>query len=80
MFFFKMEEEAAQYERERCERIRQLQQRQSEEVETFDDESTRLGFSLMALTSPSTLPLPEMTSDGGAGEMTPSSSVHSFVP
>ena len=74
-----MEEESSQYDRERCERIRQLQLRQSDEVESFDDESTRLGFSLMALTSPSTLPLPDAASDGGTGDMTPSSSVHSFV-
>ncbi len=40
----KMEEETQQFLQERAERIRLLHERQTREVETFDDESTRLGF------------------------------------
>ena len=40
----KMEEESQQFLQERSERIRLLHERQTREVEQFDDESTRLGF------------------------------------
>ena len=39
-----MEEETQQFLQERGERIRLLHERQTREVEQFDDESTRLGF------------------------------------
>ena len=40
----KMEEESNQFLQERAERIRLLHERQTREVEQFDEESTRLGF------------------------------------
>jgi len=45
----KMEEESAQFLQERSERIRLLHERQTREVEQFDEESTRLGFSAMSI-------------------------------
>jgi len=49
----KMREELQQFASERAERIRLLQERQMRELEQFDEESTRRGFSAMALTEPS---------------------------
>lgn len=76
-----MEEESAQFDKERSERVRQLQCRQSRELECFDEESISRGFSLMALTSPPT-PLSSVNSvadtNGDSGDLTPSSSLHSF--
>jgi len=45
----KMEEESNQFLQERAERIRLLHERQTREVEQFDEESTRLGFSAMSI-------------------------------
>merc|ERR1719188_1720815 len=52
----KMEEETQQFLQERSERIRLLHERQAREVEQFDDESTRLGFSAMAIAESSREP------------------------
>ncbi|CAL8120544.1 unnamed protein product [Orchesella dallaii] len=49
----KMREELQQFASERAERIRLLQERQMRELEQFDEESTRRGFSALALTEPS---------------------------
>ncbi|KAF7669246.1 hypothetical protein LDENG_00209290 [Lucifuga dentata] len=47
----KIEEEMMSLQKERLERIRSLLERQAREVEAFDSESTRLGFSNMVLTN-----------------------------
>merc|ERR1712203_6911 len=52
----KMEEETQQFLQERSERIRLLHERQGREVEQFDDESTRLGFSAMSIAESSKEP------------------------
>lgn len=52
----KMEEETQQFLQERGERIRLLRERQAREVEQFDDESTRLGFSALCIADSSTQP------------------------
>lgn len=39
-----MEAELQQFNNERSERIRQLHDKHEKELESFDDESTRLGF------------------------------------
>lgn len=46
-----IEEEMVSLQNERSERIRSLLERQAREIEAFDSESMRLGFSNMALTS-----------------------------
>merc|ERR1719339_808003 len=52
----KMEEESSQFRQERQERIRLLHERQAKEVDQFDEESTRLGFSAMAIAESSKEP------------------------
>merc|ERR1712173_352424 len=52
----KMDEETQQFLQERSERIRLLHERQGREVEQFDDESTRLGFSAMSIAESSKEP------------------------
>lgn len=52
----KMEEETQQFLQERSERIRLLHERQGREIEQFDDESTRLGFSAMSIAESSKEP------------------------
>jgi len=59
----KMEEESSQFLQERGERIRLLHDRQAREVEQFDEESTRLGFSAMSIA--------ESSKDVGYGEESP---------
>jgi len=49
----KMEEETREFLRERSDRIRLLHENQSKELERFDDESVRLGFSALAIAEPS---------------------------
>jgi len=56
----KMEEESNQFLQERAERIRLLHERQAREVDQFDEESTRLGFSAMSIA--------ESSKDVGYGE------------
>ncbi|XP_014666654.1 PREDICTED: serine/threonine-protein kinase TAO1-like isoform X2 [Priapulus caudatus] len=48
----KMGEESLQFNAERSEKIRQLHNRQSREIEAFDLESERLGFRILDLTEP----------------------------
>lgn len=67
----KMDEETQQFLQERSERIRLLHERQAREIEQFDDESTRLGFSAMSIAESSKLP--------GYGEETTNGSVNSFT-
>lgn len=50
LFCFQIEEEMLSLQNERSERIRTLLERQASEIESFDSESMRLGFSNMALT------------------------------
>merc|ERR1719245_1673610 len=68
----KMEEETQQFLQERSERIRLLHERQAREVEQFDDESTRLGFSAMAIAETSKEPgygeENAVTTSGGASD------------
>merc|ERR1719351_305089 len=52
----KMEEESSQFRQERQERIRLLHERQAREVDQFDEESTRLGFSAMNIAESSKEP------------------------
>merc|ERR1712029_167738 len=52
----KMSEETTQFLQERSERIRLLRERQSREVENFDDESVRLGFNAMSIAESSQEP------------------------
>merc|ERR1711962_1725668 len=52
----KMEEESSQFRQERQERIRLLHERQAKEVDQFDEESTRLGFSAIAIAESSKEP------------------------
>merc|ERR1719233_1362909 len=52
----KMEEESSQFRQERQERIRLLHERQAKEVDQFDEESTRLGFSAMNIAESSKEP------------------------
>jgi len=61
----KMEEESGQFRQERQERIRLLHERQAREVDQFDEESTRLGFSAMNIA--------ESSKEPGYGEEAPSS-------
>merc|ERR1711953_1075385 len=67
----KMDEETQQFLQERSERIRLLHERQAREIEQFDDESTRLGFSAMSIAESSKFP--------GYGEETSNGSVSSFT-
>jgi len=67
----KMDEETQQFLQERSERIRLLHERQAREIEQFDDESTRLGFSAMSIAESSKLP--------GYGEENTNGSVSSFT-
>nr|CAH0110741.1 unnamed protein product [Daphnia galeata] len=48
----KMEEETREFLRERSDRIRLLHENQAKELERFDDESVRLGFSALAIAEP----------------------------
>lgn len=41
---FQMDTELQQFNTERAERIRQLNDKHEKELEAFDDESTRMGF------------------------------------
>merc|ERR1712130_925918 len=50
------EEESSQFRQERQERIRLLHERQAKEVDQFDEESTRLGFSAMNIAESSKEP------------------------
>jgi len=52
----KMEEESSQFRQERQERVRLLHERQAREVDQFDEESTRLGFSAMNIAESSKEP------------------------
>merc|ERR1712098_315067 len=52
----KMEEESSQFRQERQDRIRLLHERQAREVDQFDEESTRLGFSAMNIAESSKEP------------------------
>ena len=56
------QEESSQFRQERQERIRLLHERQAKEVDQFDEESTRLGFSAMAIA--------ESSKEPGYGEQT----------
>ena len=47
-----MDVESQQFNKGRSERIRLLRERQSRELEDFDAESTRMGFSSRALAEP----------------------------
>lgn len=67
----KMDEETQQFLQERSERIRLLHERQAREIEQFDDESTRLGFSAMSIAESSKFP--------GYGEETSNGSANSFT-
>uniref|UniRef100_A0A8C4ZPV2 non-specific serine/threonine protein kinase n=1 Tax=Gadus morhua TaxID=8049 RepID=A0A8C4ZPV2_GADMO len=60
----RIEEEMLSLQNERSERIRSLLERQAGEIETFDSESLRLGFSGMALGS---TPAPPHASRSGGG-------------
>lgn len=55
----KMEEESQRFQREKAERIRLLMERQTREIDAFDQESTRLGFSAMSITAASQEPYPD---------------------
>jgi len=66
-----MEEETQQFLQERSERIRLLHERQAREIEQFDDESNRLGFSAMSIAESSKFP--------GYGEETSNGSANSFT-
>uniref|UniRef100_T1J5D9 Large ribosomal subunit protein P2 n=1 Tax=Strigamia maritima TaxID=126957 RepID=T1J5D9_STRMM len=55
----KMEEEIQQFQHERSERIRLLHERQAREIEDFDRESARLGFSAMAIAEASQESFPD---------------------
>lgn len=48
----KMGEESLQFSQQRSEKIRQLHDRQSREIDAFDQESDRLGFKVLDLTEP----------------------------
>jgi len=75
----KMEEESSQFLQERSERIRLLHERQAREVEQFDEESTRLGFSAMSIAESSKEPgYGEEPLGGGGHPLTHSSSATSF--
>lgn len=50
-FLFQIEEEMLALQNERTERIRSLLERQAREIEAFDSESMRLGFSNMVLSN-----------------------------
>merc|ERR1712241_1272808 len=65
------DEETQQFLQERSERIRLLHERQAREIEQFDDESTRLGFSAMSIAESSKFPgYGEETSNGTANSFT----------
>ncbi|KRY46099.1 Serine/threonine-protein kinase SULU [Trichinella britovi] len=49
----KMDDEVTQFERERQDRLNQLQTRQNQELDVFDQASIHLGFSLIALSASS---------------------------
>jgi len=74
----KMEEESSQFLQERSERIRLLHERQAREVEQFDEESTRLGFSAMSIAESSKEPGYGEEPLGGGHPLTHSSSATSF--
>lgn len=55
----KMEQETVQFQHERSERIHLLQSRHQRELDGFDEESTRLGFSALSIAEPSKEPYPD---------------------
>jgi len=74
----KMEEESSQFLQERSERIRLLHERQAREVEQFDEESTRLGFSAMSIAESSKEPGYGEEMSGKSHPLSHSSSATSF--
>jgi hypothetical protein len=56
-----MEEESDKFEKERQSQLGELRKRQTTELDSFDEESTRNGFSLLALSSPSQYASPDAT-------------------
>jgi thousand and one amino acid protein kinase len=75
----KMEEESNQFLQERAERIRLLHERQTREVEQFDEESTRLGFSAMSIAESSQeIGYGEEVVSGSPNNLTHSSSATGF--
>ncbi|XP_060941921.1 serine/threonine-protein kinase TAO1-like isoform X1 [Limanda limanda] len=64
----KIEEEMLALQNERLERIRSLLERQAREIEAFDSESMRLGFSNMVLTNLASDPQGGWGGGGGGGQ------------
>lgn len=56
----KMEDERQQFQNERNERKRLLLERQAQEIEKFDLESTQMGFNALAIADASTEPYPQL--------------------
>ncbi|OTF77257.1 hypothetical protein BLA29_002104 [Euroglyphus maynei] len=56
----KMEDERQQFQNERNERKRLLLERQAQEIEKFDLESTQMGFNALAIADASTEPNPQL--------------------
>uniref|UniRef100_A0A3B4EI14 non-specific serine/threonine protein kinase n=1 Tax=Pygocentrus nattereri TaxID=42514 RepID=A0A3B4EI14_PYGNA len=69
----RIEEEMLSLQNERSERIRSLLERQASEIEAFDSESLRLGFSSLALTG---IPSEAYPKQGYPSSQTPRSSSH----
>lgn len=65
----KMEEETREFLRERSDRIRLLHENQAKELERFDDESIRLGFSALAIAEPPRESYGDDDSDSLTGSM-----------
>ncbi len=59
-----MEEETTQFESERNQRVKELGERQARELDNFDEASTKMGFSLQALSSPGSFQAPDLSPDG----------------
>ncbi|XP_046387066.1 serine/threonine-protein kinase Tao isoform X2 [Ischnura elegans] len=77
----KMEEETQQFLQERSERIRLLHQGQDRELENFDEESARLGFSALAIAEASKEAYPDDESlSGSVLSLAHSNSSMSFPP
>ena len=78
---FQMENERQQFFDERNERLRLLMERQTHELQTFDEESVRLGFNALAIAEANfeSCPPDESSVSGSTLSLAHSNSASSFT-
>ncbi len=72
-----LEEESADFEKDRVSKLNQLKERQNRELDAFDEECIRIGFTRLAITSSPIYPAPDLNSPDSAS-LTPAVSVQSL--